>query len=251
MTIAGLFVVSLLAVSALILYEPGRVDPLLDLRFFRSVPFSSASVIAASTFAGFAGLLFLNSLYLQEVRGFSAFHAGLCTFPLALATMLCSPLSGRLVGRYGTRPSLLISSICTLLSACLLTHLAADTSLGTLLLAYVTFGIGFGLVNAPITNTAVSGMPRAQAGLAAAIASTSRQVGASLGVALAGTIAGTRAAVTSFPEATHAFWWLMVGAGLLVFGLGLLSNSAWARRTTERMAYLLDEPTATSTISPA
>ena len=50
------------------------------------------------------------------------------------------------------------------------------------------FGIGFGMVNAPITNTAVSGMPRAQAGVAAAVASTSRQIGQTLGVAVIGAV---------------------------------------------------------------
>ena len=243
LTIVGLFATSLAAVIAILLYEPRRIDPLLDLRFFRSVPFSSAAAIAVCSFSAFGGFLFLNALYLQEVRGLSSFRTGLCTLPLALATMVCSPLSGRLVGAYGTRPSLLIAGVAMLLSAFILTHLSADSELSTLMLAYVIFGIGFGSVNAPITNTAVSGMPKAQAGLAAAVTSTSRQVGASLGVAIAGTIVGTQAATgASFPEATHAFWWFMLGAGLMVFVLGLVSNSGWARATSRRAAHLLEDP---------
>jgi hypothetical protein len=54
--------------------------------------------------------------------------------------------------------------------------------------AYVIFGIGYGFVNAPIANAAVSGMPRAQAGVAAAIATTWRQIGSALGVAVVGTL---------------------------------------------------------------
>jgi len=243
LTIIGLFATSLAAVIGILLYEPRRVDPLLDLRFFRSVPFSSAAAIAVFSFAAFAGFLFLNALYLQEVRGLSSFRTGLCTLPLALATIVCSPLSGRLVGAYGTRPSLLIAGVAMALSAFILTHLSADSQLGTLMLAYVIFGIGFGSVNAPITNTAVSGMPKAQAGLAAAVASTSRQVGASLGVAVAGTIVGAQAAGgASFPEATHAFWWLMLGAGLMVLVLGLLSSSGWARASSQRAANLMEDP---------
>ena len=69
----------------------------------------------------------------------------------------------------------------------MLTRLATHARPSVWLIAsYVLFGLGFGLVNAPITNTAVSGMPRAQAGVAAAVASTSRQVGQSLGVAVVG-----------------------------------------------------------------
>ena len=70
----------------------------------------------------------------------------------------------------------------------MLVGLSATTPFSWLFTAYVVFGIGFGFVNAPITNAAVSGMPRAQAGVAAAIASTSRQVGQTLGVAVVGSL---------------------------------------------------------------
>ena len=244
--IVGLFAVTLLAVAALLAYEPRRVDPLLDLRFFRGVPFSSATLIAVCSFAAFAGFLFLNALYLQEVRGLSAFRTGLCTLPLALMMMICAPLSGRLVGTHGTRPSLLIAGLAFVLSALILTRLAVGTPIPLMMLAYVIFGIGFGMVNTPITNTAVSGMPKAQAGVAAAVASTSRQVGASLGVAFAGAIAGAgRGQGAGFAEATHPVWWIIVGCGAMVMLLGWASNTPWAQATTRHAAHLLaDVPAA-------
>jgi len=245
-TIIGLFVAAALALIALLVYEPRRHEPLIDVRFFRSAPFSSATLIAVCSFSAFSGFLFLNALYLQEVRGLSAFHTGLCTLPLALATMLCSPLSGRWVGTYGTRPSLLASGTATVVSALMMTQLTATTPLPLLLLTYVIFGIGFGMVNAPITNTAVSGMPKAQAGLAAAVASTSRQIGASLGVALAGTILGAHIH-SGFAEASHPFWWLITGGGVTVLLLAWLSNSRWARDTTRHAAHLLEETSAGAT----
>ena len=101
--ILGLFAVAALALVGFVLYEPRRRDPLVDLRFFHSVPFSSATVLALCAFASFAGFLFLNVLYLQQERGFSALHTGLCTLPLAVMMMVCAPLSGRLVGSYGAR----------------------------------------------------------------------------------------------------------------------------------------------------
>jgi len=105
---------------------------------------------------------------------------------------------------------------------------------------YVIFGIGFGMGNAPITHTAVSGMPKAQAGLAAAVASTSRQIGASLGVALAGTILGAHVH-DGFAEASHPFWWLIAGGGAAVTLLAWLSNTRWAHDTTRHVAHLLEE----------
>ena len=242
-TIVGLFAAAALALIGLLIYEPRRHEPLIDVRFFRSAPFSSATLIAVCSFSAFSGFLFLNALYLQEVRGLSAFHTGLCTLPLALATMLCSPLSGRLVGTYGTLPSLLASGSATIVSALLMTQLTATTPLAFLLFTYVLFGIGFGMVNAPITNTAVSGMPKAQAGTAAAVASTSRQVGASLGVALAGTILGTHIH-QGFAEASHPFWWLVCGGGVGVLLLAWLSHTRWARETTRHAAHLLEEATS-------
>jgi hypothetical protein len=136
-------------------------------------------------------------------------------------------------------------------SAFLLTHLAAETPLVVLMLDYAVFGIGFGLVNAPITNTAVSGMPKAQAGLAAAVASTSRQVGASIGVAVAGTVVGMRAAgAIDFTGATHAVWWIVVGNGFAIALLGLVANSRWACASTSTVAQLLDDQTAVTAGAP-
>ena len=243
LTIIGLFAAAALSLVALLVYEPRRHEPLIDVRFFRSAPFSSATLIAICSFSAFSGFLFLNALYLQEVRGLSAFHTGLCTLPLALATILCSPLSGRLVGAYGTRPSLLAAGTATVVSALMMTQLTATTPLPFLLLTYVIFGIGFGMVNAPITNTAVSGMPKAQAGLAAAVASTSRQIGASLGVAVAGTILAGHVH-GGFAEASRPFWWIVTGGGLMVLFLAWLSSTRWAQDTTRHAAHLLEEAPA-------
>jgi Na+/melibiose symporter-like transporter len=110
---------------------------------------------------------------------------------------------------------------------------------GWLLLPYVIFGVGFGMVNAPITNTAISGMPRDQAGVAAAIASTSRQIGQTLGVAVVGSVV-TSALVGSLPHgfavASHVGWWIVTGCGLLVLVVGMLTSGRWARATADRTA---------------
>ena len=239
----GLFAAAALSLVALLVYEPRRHEPLIDVRFFRSVPFSSATLIAVCSFSAFSGFLFLNALYLQEVRGLSAFQTGLCTLPLAVATIVCSPLSGRLVGTHGTRPSLLASGAATTLSALMMTQLTEATPMSLLLMTYAVFGIGFGMVNAPITNTAVSGMPKAQAGVAAAVASTSRQVGAALGVALAGTILGGHVH-SGFAQAARPFWWLVSIGGIIVLSLAWLSTTGWARDTTRFAAHLLEESPA-------
>jgi EmrB/QacA subfamily drug resistance transporter len=240
--IVGLFVTAALALLAFLLYEPRRTDPLVDLRFFRSVPFSSATVLGLSCFSCFGGFLFLNALYLQQVRGFSPFHTGLFTLPLAVAMVVCAPWSGRLVGSYGPRPSLLIAGVGFVIGTLILTGLNQQTFTISLLAAYGLFGVGLGMVNPAISNSAVAGMPLSQAGVAAAIASTSRQVGVALGVAISGTVlAASRAHGTDFAQATHPIWWIMTACGAVVLALGFAANTGWAKASSERVAHLLEE----------
>jgi EmrB/QacA subfamily drug resistance transporter len=237
--ILGAFAISAISLVALLMWEH-RVDvPLIDLRFFRSVPFSSATVIAVASFAALGGFLFLNTLYLQEVRGLSALRAGIDTLPMAAMTMVLPPISGRLVGRRGARIPLVIAGIALCVSCLMLVGLSATTPFTWLFTAYVVFGIGFGFVNAPITNAAVSGMPRAQAGVASAIASTSRQIGQTLGVALVGALVSSSlqtSAHADFAEASRAGWWVLAGCGVSVLFLGLVATSSWARDTARRTA---------------
>ncbi|MDG3012038.1 MFS transporter [Rhodococcus sp. D2-41] len=240
-----IFAVALAAVVAFIVFEGRHHDPFIDLRFFRSVPFSSATVIAVIAFAGYGAFLFIMSLYLQEVRGLSAIGTGLLYLPLAVATLVCSPLSGRAVGRFGIAPSLIVAGLVMSVAGLLLTLLGTGTSLGLLAVMSGVFGIGFGLVNAPITTAAVSGMPVDRAGAASAVASTSRQVGVSIGVALCGSVVGTAMAGhigTGFADSTHPLWWMVVAIGLVIAALGVVSRSAWAHRSTAAVAELLDEP---------
>jgi EmrB/QacA subfamily drug resistance transporter len=242
------------ALLALALYERRRVEPLIEPRFFRSVPFSGASAIAILAFSALGAFLFLNTLYLQEIRGLSALRAGLYTLPIAAMTLIFAPLSGRLVGRRGPRWALVVGGLGIMLGGALMTGIASSTALDSLLPAYFVFGIGFGMVNPPITNTAVLGMPPAQAGVAAAVASTSRQVGQTLGVAIAGAIAAAGAVKVGagFVGASHAGWWLVAGCGLFIVVLGLASTTEWAKASARRASVELDENSAPATqIEPA
>jgi EmrB/QacA subfamily drug resistance transporter len=237
--IIGFFGLAGAALIGLVSYEPRRAEPLIDLRFFRSAPFAGATSIAICAFAGLGGFLFLNTLYLQDVRHYSPLHAGLVTLPMAALTVVSAPLSGRIVGARGTRLPLITAGVAITASAFMLTSLTGSTSLTWLVASYMVFGLGFGLVNAPITNTAVSGMPPSQAGVAAAVASTSRQVGSVLGVAVVGSVVLSALHGPfrlGFPEASHAGWWIVTGCGVAVLLLGILTSGRWANGTAARTA---------------
>ena len=239
-------VIAAVALVGLLLYEPRRREPLIDLRFFRSAPFSGATVIAVCAFASLGGFLFINTLYLQDIRGLSALHAGLYMLPMAALCFVCAPLSGRLVAVRGPRLSLLIAGTAMAASGVFFAAFRAETSTPLMFTGYVLFGLGFGMVNAPITNTAVSGMPRAQAGVAAAVASTSRQIGQTLGVAVIGAVLAAGVSATSytagFVAASRPAWWIITGCGLCVLVVGALTSGAWAQETARRTAERLQPP---------
>lgn len=234
-------IVAAIALVAFLLFESRRHDPFIDLRFFRSIPFASATVIAVCAFAAWGAFLFMMSLYLQDERGFSAMETGLIYLPVAIGALVFSPLSGRMVGRWGSRPSIVIAGVLITASTVLLTSLSATTPVWQLLMIFAVFGIGFSMVNAPITNAAVSGMPTDRAGAASAVASTSRQVGVSLGVAVCGSIAGSALATAGadFAVAARPLWVICAVLGVTIVVLGVYSTSPRALRSAERLAPLI------------
>ena len=123
--------------------------------------------------------------------------------------------------------------------AAMLLGLGSHTSYAYLLVSYFLFGIGLGMINPPITITAVSGMPGEQAGVAAAVASTSRVVGVTLGVAVIGAVSGGSFGARigpSFATATHSGWAVIVGLGIGIFVLGFVTTGRWANETARRTA---------------
>jgi EmrB/QacA subfamily drug resistance transporter len=230
--IVALFAVAVLAAIALVVLESRRREPLIDMRYFRSVPFSGAALIGVVGLATLGGFLFLNTLYLQDVRGYSALDAGLLTIPMAAMGGVFAVVAGRLVASRGPRLALIMSGVLIAMGATLLIGLSAHTAAWYLVVAYLVFGAGAGLVSPPITNTALSGMPRDQAGVAGAIASTCRQIGAAVGVAVTGAMIAASSA--GFVHASHAAWAVVAGCGVMVVLLGIVSTGRWAMATAER-----------------
>ena len=171
-------------------------------------------------------------------------HTGLIYLPVAIGALVFSPLSGRMVGRYGSRPSIVIAGLLITASTVMLARLTASTPVWQLLVIFAVFGIGFSMVNAPITTAAVSGMPTDRAGAASAIASTSRQVGVSLGVALCGSVAGSALATkgADFAVAARTLWLICAVLGVAIVVLGIYSTSARGLRSADRLAPLIAGP---------
>jgi EmrB/QacA subfamily drug resistance transporter len=236
------FVVAVAALVTFIWYEPRREEPLVNLGFFRSLPFSGAALTAVSAMLALAGFLFLMTLYLQDVRGYRPLIAGLFLLPMAASMAASAPLSGRLIGSRGPRIPLVIAGVGIIAGGLLLTQLTDSSPVWYILVAGLVVGVGMGWVNAPITNSAVSGMPRSQAGVAAGIASTSRQVGSTLGVAIMGSVlaANLHGSIrTGFGAATKPGWWILVACGVVVLALALWTTGRAGRASAARAATLI------------
>ena len=177
------------AVAGFIRVTARHPEPLIDLTLFRRVPFAAAVLGAIVVFVGLNATLLLGTLYLQHARGLSPAAAGLVT--------------------------LLLAGAATLLGGLCLVRLDDGTGLPLLLLAYLLIGVGVGFANAPITNTAVSSLPGAQAGVAGGVTSTARQFGAALGIAAAGGIVADTAPA-GIAHASRPGWLLVAACGLLL-----------------------------------
>ncbi len=232
--------------AALIAYELRQDEPLIDVRFFRSAPFSGAQAIALLGYTAMGGYLILNTFFLQDVRHFSPFHAGLAILPMPALMALFSPISGQVVGKQGPRLSLVIGGVAITAAGVLAALLRGDEVDVYLYASYALMGFGVGWMNAATTNTAVSGMPREQAGVAAGITSTMRQSGAALGVAIIGSVIAAHVthitAGRGFTEAFRIGWAIIAVCGLGILILGIATTGEWAKSTAERNVARMKTP---------
>ncbi|MFF8277595.1 MFS transporter [Streptomyces lateritius] len=211
-TALALYACATVATVAFVRVESRRPEPLMDPRLFRRPVFGGAVLGALAVFVALNVTLLLNTLHLQHGRGWTALAAGTATLPMAVGAAVCAPLAGRLVGRLGPRPPLLLAGGFLTAGGLCLVGLDQDTSVLQLLTAYLLVGTGFGFANAPLTNTAVSGLPPARAAVAGAITSTARQLGAALGIALAGGLVAA-AGPTELARASRPGWMLVAACG--------------------------------------
>jgi EmrB/QacA subfamily drug resistance transporter len=239
-------IIALLVVSAICWGSFGTVErrirhPFLSPSYFRAPALSGAVVIASVAFLAMGAFLFFNTLYLQEIRGLSPAFAGLLTAPATTMSVVFSPWSARRIGVSGPRlPATLACGLVAVGMAILAIEMPLSVPVWLLIPGYLLLGAGYGMVNPPATYSAVSALPADQAGVAAAITSTARQVGANLGVALIGAIvfsSGAHAvAGSSVPQHVAAVFEAGLRNGYTVTAVLTLAAAAAAARAFPRAA---------------
>jgi len=189
---SDVWIVTSLAMAAFlfavfIAIEARRAAPMLPLPFFRNPTFSAANAVGALLFFAMIGSVFFLTLYLQNVNGYSPEAAGIRLLPFSGMILLLAPVAGRTAGRSGSRWLMTAGPLLLATGLGLLLLTAPDTAYGTgLLPAFLVMGAGWAITLAPMTTAVMSSVSPDRAGLASAVANTSREVGGVLGVATLG-----------------------------------------------------------------
>jgi EmrB/QacA subfamily drug resistance transporter len=185
--IIGLFLGTVVCLTAFLLVENRVHEPLLPLQLFRGRMFSVANIGALVISFASLGPIFFLAQYFQQVQGSSVLEAGLRTFPISMGAFLTAPFAGMLVGRIGARLPIILGSLLYVGAMFLLTmSLEPDTGYATLWWMLGMLGIGFGFILSPLAAAVFSATPPQRAGLGSSMFNTSRQIGATLGVAVLG-----------------------------------------------------------------
>ena len=191
--IVGLLALSVALIGAFVVIERRSAAPLVPFRIFRLRTLTGANVVGILLGASLFSMFFFISLYMQQVLGYSAIHAGLSYLPLALTIIVAAGLGGQLVTRFGFKPILAAGMLFVAFGLFWFSQVSVGGGfltdiLGPSLLAAIGLGLGF------VTSTiaAVSGVQEREQGLASGLINTSQQIGGALGLAVLSTIATTR-----------------------------------------------------------
>ncbi|MFH8443216.1 MFS transporter [Streptomyces sp. NPDC018026] len=190
--ILGSLATAVILLAAFVAVEARRDAPMLPLRLLRQRLFTVSNT--AMVVVGFAlmGSSFFFSQFFVYVQGSSVLRAGLQTLPMSVAMVIVSPYAGRLAARYGFRIVVTAGLALAALGLLALGTVHADTGYANVWWRLGLAGAGFALAMSPLTGAAIQGVGPQEGGLASGISSTTRQIGAVLGVAVLGAVVRTR-----------------------------------------------------------
>jgi EmrB/QacA subfamily drug resistance transporter len=222
--VLGLLGLAAVSLAAFVVLELRQRIPMLDLSLFRNPTFSGANATMGLLGVAMFGVFFYNSLFIQNILGYSAIQTGATFLPMTVLIMLVAPMAGRFTDRVG--PRWLMGTGMTLLTVSLLLFATLDenSTFWAILPGLIVGGLGMGITMAPTTAAAMGSVPVDKAGVGSAVINSMRQVGGSLGIAVMGTVVATSVSVgllnpaypAQFVDGYHRA--LLVGAAILLAG---------------------------------
>ncbi len=189
--VGGLVALAIFTVVELVIASR-EGEPLLDLRLFSNGPFRSSTIAQVFIIFGMFGGLFLFPIYLQDLRGLSAFQAGVVLLPQALASMASVVIGGILVDRLGVRPVMIPGLLALALANWGLTFLSVNSPYSWFQLILILRGIALGFTVQPLAVASLSEIRPNKLAQASSISTVTRSVSSSLGIAVLATLVQTQ-----------------------------------------------------------
>jgi EmrB/QacA subfamily drug resistance transporter len=197
--IIGSLIVGTVLLALFVRYESRARHPMMPLSFYRIPAFSAGNAVAYSVSLGMFGTFFFLSLYMQLIRGYSPFSAGVRFLPMTAAIIVAAPNAGRLASKYGSRWPMVCGTALAGTGLFLVSRMSATTPFWILALVFLMMGIGMGSTMTPMTAAVMNAVGHQRAGLGSAATNTSREVGGVFGIALLGTLLTTKLSSTFGP----------------------------------------------------
>jgi EmrB/QacA subfamily drug resistance transporter len=228
----GLLVASAALLVVFFVIESKVAEPLLPLGMFRSRSVASANLVGFALGGSFYAFLFVGTLYMQQVLGFSALQTGLAWLTTSVTSVAMAAISQRLTSTVGAGPVMVAGMTMIAVGIVWATRVPVDGHfwhdlLGPLLIAGA--GTAFGFI--PISVAGLAGVAQHQAGVASGLLNTAQQIGGALGVAIASTVAATHTGtrlvhgaprLVALTSGFHAALWVCCAIALLAVPIGLL-----------------------------
>lgn len=210
------FGIAVVCLVAFVLVEARVPTPMLPLDFFRNPTFSAATLVGLAINLTFYGVIFVLSLYLQQVRHFSPIEFGIAFLPIPLMLLPSNLAAGWLGGKVGSRPLMVVGLLVAAVGYWLLHGLDAATRYVAMLPGLLVVPLGIGLAVPAMTAALLSTVPRSRSGIASGVLNTVRQAGGAIGVALLGSLMA-RSAVHGVPLAFVASAAVVAAAAIVAF----------------------------------
>jgi EmrB/QacA subfamily drug resistance transporter len=225
---------------AFFLWERRVQQPLLPFTIFRSIPVRIASFTGVTYYAAAFVLLFFAPLYMQGILGYSPYQSGFAVLPSSIVLFLTANyLSGRLLGKWGARPSMIVGLALIAVSMVAWAVIPAHGNYWLILLpSFIVTGLGQGLTFPAMTVAALTGVPQSQHGVAGAVNVTAQQIGSSVGVAglvvvaAAVTTQGTAGLLAGYHAAFYAATALCV-VGMVI---AAATRKGWSGETAQALS---------------
>ncbi|WP_308376851.1 MFS transporter [Streptomyces sp. ISL-99] len=209
-------IVFLVSLAGFIAVERRSTDPMLPLHLFGRKAFSSTSLIGVLLNFSFYGLIFVFSLFFQQVWAYSPIGAGLAFLPMTAAIMVANLACGPLVKRYGARAVLITGNTLAAVGYLATVPVVDSASYADMIVQFVVAGFGIGLVVPSMTNAMLGSVDPANAGIASGVLNASRQLGGLIGVAVMGLLVGQVSSGHFLSGLRAALIWAVVALAISV-----------------------------------